>query len=178
MLSVWEVTQDPDVTGKAELLSLPRGWLLVPVLLMPHSQNYWPCTGTKCCQNKVNSAGTSTLLISALHQPRRQTHSVSSHSLTLRSFRESMGLLLLKDTQVASAQPCLKSKLVHAFPPESFGRNNSIEGQLEDFDKKKNLSRDKAIKVLTVLLPSFLSKILLWKGIRCLPLSSSQQLHF
>lgn len=39
-------------------------------------------------------------------------------------------------------------------------------GQLEDFDKKHQ-STDKAIKVLTVLLQTFLSKTFLWEGIGC-----------
>lgn len=61
-------------------------------------------------KTKSNPAGTSTLLMSALHQPRCQPHSVSSHCPTLRSFWESIGLLLLRDTQVASAQPCLREQ--------------------------------------------------------------------
>lgn len=92
--------------------------------------------GQSVVKTNSNPAGTFTPLISALHQLRCQPHSVYSHSPTLRSFWESMGLLLLKNTQVASAQLCLKSKLVHAFPSQSFGRNNRIERQLEDLDKK------------------------------------------
>lgn len=92
--------------------------------------------GQSVVKTKSNPAGTSTPLISALHKPQCQPHSVFSHSPTLRSFWENMGLLLLKDTQVASAQLCLKSKLVHTSPSQSFGRNNRIERQLENFEKK------------------------------------------